>query len=122
MSADSLKNLPNEKIKELQSNANFVGPSIPSKVREAFEIDNRILVRYTPLDLITMNSNVYCYDKSGNLLWIVEPTFPDRENSDHYVAILWSEEHKNVALHSSRGNRVLVDIRTGKITPIGYYP
>lgn len=104
------------------ANPDYVRPPIPCEADELVEFGDAILVLYWPVKISRMNANIYCYDKVGNLRWIVTPICADAVDSDPYVAIVWEKEYNVPAAQSFSGIRVILDMETGKFTSVGYYP
>lgn len=98
------------------SRPDYAKPSVPSSAIQVAEVDDAILVIFEPDGKnVKLEANIYCYEKSGDLRWIVKPVKDDR-----FVSIWWDEEHGKPGAISSWGTYVVLDMKTGDWTWVDF--
>ena len=99
----------------------FQSPQVPYRIKEIFEAAELILIRYVADSKTVFNANIYAYQKTGKLEWIIEPAFLDAELEDPYVYLGWSVKHKGITVQTFGGNFGLLDLETGVVNFIANY-
>lgn len=99
--------------------SSFEKPKAPHTIFQIAEFGPVILITFMPRGKPGFNNNVYAYDKSGDLLWIVSSPSLDPTIEDPYIYLAWSDERQCLLLTSWSGSYWDLDANTGHVKYLG---
>ena len=90
-------------------------PSAPFKIFQIAEYGSIILITFMPAGKPVFNRNIYAYNNSGDLLWIIESPSLNPKVEDPYIYLAWNKENQCIRVERFGGSRWRLDIETGKV-------